>query len=109
MTWKVVCKLSELVDGELCETNVVGIKILLVRVNQSIFAYPPFCPHMEEPLVNGFCDGETLTCAKHLWQWNISTGAAEGAAEKPLLMYETKIEEENVYIRTDAELQYEYD
>ena len=109
MSWKVACKLSDLPDGELRETNVEGIKILLVRANQSIFAYPPLCPHMEEPLANGFCDGETLTCAKHLWQWSLATGAPKEAAEKPLLMYETKIEDENIYVKADVELFYEYD
>lgn len=109
MSWKAVCKLSDLRDGELCELNVDGIRILFVRSGGRIFAYPPLCPHMEEPLVHGMCDGETLTCTKHLWQWCLSTGGAEGSAEKPLLMYETKIEEEVVYVRVDVELQYDYD
>lgn len=109
MSWKMVCKLPELSDGELHEMDVDGMKILLVRTNERVFAYPPLCPHMEEPLVNGLCDGETLTCAKHLWQWSVSTGEAEGPAEKPLLMYDTKVEQEVVYVRADTELQYDYD
>ena len=109
MSWKMVCKLSELGNGKLREMNVDGMKILFVRSNERVFAYPPLCPHMEEPLEYGLCDGETLTCTKHLWQWCLSTGEAEGPAEKPLLMYDTKIEEDVVYVRADVELQYDYD
>lgn len=109
MIWKAICKLSELRDAELREMNVDSTKILVARSGERVFAYPPLCPHMEEPLVYGLCDGETLTCTKHLWQWSLSTGEAEGISEKPLLMYDTKIEENVVYVRADVELQYDYD
>lgn len=109
VNWKPICKLSDLREGELREMDVDHIKMLLVRSGERVFAYPPLCPHMEEPLVYGMCDGKTLTCTKHLWQWNLSTGEAEGISEKPLLMYDVKIEGDVVYVHADVELQYDYD
>jgi toluene monooxygenase system ferredoxin subunit len=65
---------------------------------------------MAEPLeISGVCDGGMLTCTKHLWQWNMRTGAEEGMAEKPLLLYPVTLEGGEVWIDIERELAYDYD
>ncbi len=110
MSWKNVCSLNDLESNSLREFDVDGISIVLARVDDQVRAIPPACPHMEEPLArSGLCSGGMLTCTKHLWQWDILTGEERGDAEKPLLMYETKVEDDNVLVFVDGELEYEYD
>ncbi|MGF1608718.1 MAG: Rieske 2Fe-2S domain-containing protein [Kiloniellales bacterium] len=110
MGWKYVCKADELQDRGLKQFEVEGVPILLARLGDDFFAYPPLCPHQEEVLaVSGVCDGSTLTCTKHLWQWDMRTGSEIGLAEKPLLMYQVRQDGNDVSVLIEQELKYDYD
>lgn len=103
MEWNQACRLDELDDGELLERNVQGTDVLLIRSGDQVFACPALCPHMEEPLAHGFCDGHVLTCAKHLWQWDVTSGAPVALAEMPLRMYRTRLRDGHVFVLLDEE------
>ena len=110
MSWRRLCSPDDVAQGTLKKVEIDGIAIVVARVGGAFAAFPPLCPHMAEPLeVSGVCDGGTLTCTKHLWQWDITTGTEEGMAEKPLLLYPVKIEAGEVWIDFEQELVYDYD
>lgn len=109
MDWKMVCPIADIEEGKLVELTVAGVDILVVRAGNDIVAIPPLCPHMEQPLAAGVVDGETLTCPKHLWQWDIRTGEPRGLAEKPLVFYPVKIEGNDMLVSVDREITYEYE
>lgn len=110
MSWKRICTLDELKPDALREFDVDGISIVLARFDDDVRAIPPACPHMEEPLAtSGLCSGGMLTCTKHLWQWDLETGEERGDAEKPLLMYDVKVEDGDVMVFVEKELEYEYE
>ncbi len=110
MSWKRVCAADELAEDSLKKFSIDGISILLARVGAEFRAYPPMCPHMEEPLdESGLCGGGMLTCNKHLWQWDMLTGEECGPAEKPLLMYEVKRDGDDVLVHLEKELKYDFD
>jgi toluene monooxygenase system ferredoxin subunit len=78
-----------------------------VLVDGGAVAYPPHCPHMAEPLeISGVCEEGILTCTKHLWQWDMRTGAETGMAERPLHRYPTRREGSDVLIEIEKELTY---
>jgi len=65
---------------------------------------------MEEPLIeSGLCANGVMTCTKHLWQWDMLTGKAQGPAERPMLMYDTKQEGDQVMVLVEQELEYDDD
>ena len=110
MSWKPVCKAADIADDEIKLFQVDGIDIVVVNIGDRFVAIPPHCPHMEEPLVDsGLCRDGTLTCTKHLWQWNMRTGEAQGIAEKPLLLYEMKRQGDDVLVFIEEELTYEWE
>ena len=111
MSWKLVCKADAVAENAVKVFEVDGIDILLANLGSGVFrAYPPLCPHMEEPLgQSGICASGVLTCTKHLWQWDMHTGEKMGPAEKPLLLYEVKREGDDVLVFLDKELTYEYE
>ncbi len=79
--WQRLCAMNELAGGGLKRFEVAGIVVLATRVNDTTRVIPPFCPHMAEPLIeSGICSGATLTCSKHLWQWNLESAEMQGAA-----------------------------
>lgn len=110
MSWKSVCPASAVKQDKPKEYTIDGIDILVANVGDGFRAYPPVCPHMEEYLEkSGICANNIMTCDRHLWQWDMKTGAPMGPAEKPLLMYQTKEQDGQIMVFLDQELEYEFD
>lgn len=110
MTWKKACSVDDVAVDTLRRFEVDGIGVLVANLGDEFKAYPPACPHMEEPLEqSGICSGGLLTCTKHLWQWDMRTGEQRAPAEKPLLMYDVKLEGDDVMVYLERELEYEYE
>ncbi|KAF3996518.1 cyclic nucleotide-binding domain-containing protein [Glaciimonas immobilis] len=82
-----------------------GIKVLVANAGTQYYAYQGICPHQEVCLDEGFYDGSVLTCHQHLWQWDITTGAAVGLAEAPLEAYEVAVEDDQVFVIQASALQ----
>jgi len=108
MSWQRICAVDDIDEEELHEFEIGDITILVANAGGEFFAYPPFCPHQETPLSLGMIDGDTLTCIKHLWQWNMKTGEMRENAESPLLLYEVKVEDGAVLVNLEKELRYDY-
>jgi toluene monooxygenase system ferredoxin subunit len=92
MNWKRVCAVGDVATNSLKKYTIDGVSIIVANVGDGFKAFPPLCPHMEEPLEeSGVCDGQgKLTCIKHLWNWDLRTGAPQGETERALLMYDIK-------------------
>lgn len=94
-----VCKSSDIPINEMKSYDVQGgLKVLIANAGDNFYAYQGICPHQEVCLSEGFFDGSVLTCHQHLWQWDITTGAAVGLAEAPLESYEVKVEEGEIFV-----------
>jgi toluene monooxygenase system ferredoxin subunit len=110
MAWKRLCAVADLTESSITRLEIDGISLVATKLDGEVFAYPPLCPHMAEPLhLSGICDGSVMTCTKHLWQWDMKTGTEQGMAEKPLLLYPVRREGDDVLIDLEEELIYEYD
>ena len=108
--WRRVCATADVNDGELKRFQAGEIAVVVVGVGDEYRIIPPFCPHMAEPLhESGICRAGTLTCSKHLWQWNLLTGKEQGPAERPLLFYHSEVRDGEVWACVDKELVYEFD
>lgn len=110
MSWKKICSSAEISENTLEKFEVDGIEIMIANYGQGYRAFPPRCPHMEEPLCeSGVLYDGMLTCTKHLWQWNMETGEMIGIAEKELLFYDVKQEGDDIYAQVEQALVYEDD
>jgi toluene monooxygenase system ferredoxin subunit len=75
LEWIEVATLDDLWEGEVTDVQVGDEIILLVHLaGGEIRAYQGYCPHQKATLAAGHLDGQILTCAAHLWQFNLSTG-----------------------------------
>ncbi|MGE5615955.1 MAG: Rieske 2Fe-2S domain-containing protein [Bacillota bacterium] len=107
MAWHKLCKLEDVPPGKMRECSANGIPIVVVRGDEGFIAIPPTCPHMDNPLAEGFFDGCILTCSKHLWQWSIPGGEPIGEAEVALLRYPTEARDGDIWVEVDRELEYD--
>jgi len=108
--WTKIGSLDSIPKGKLVPIEINGIKMILVSGHNTRIVIPKNCPHMESSLEEGVFDGITLTCTKHLWQWQIDEGGKPiGLAEASLLTYETKEINGDLYVKVLDELKYEHE
>lgn len=75
-------------------------KILICRVNQSIYALSPFCPHYGAPLEEGILSGERIICPWHHACFNVKTGdLLEPPSNNALIRYEISVENDQVLVK----------
>ena len=100
MRWVGVATLDDLWEGEMIDVRVDNELILLVHLpGGDIRAYQGHCPHQKSALAEGKLEGYILTCAAHLWQFNLLT-AGEGVNPKGcrLHCYDVKVEDGNISV-----------
>lgn len=54
--------------------EVDGHAVLLINVNNRIYAYADACPHQKSRLSEGSLLGTRLRCARHHWDFDVQTG-----------------------------------
>jgi len=77
-----------------------GKSIAIVNVGGKLYAFEDSCPHMGARLSNGSLDGNVITCPEHSSKFDVITGKALAVADSPLILYEVKIDGNDVYIKT---------
>ena len=110
MSWKRVCASSDVPVNTVKKFEVDGFNVIVLNCGEEFRVYPPLCPHMKESLdETAIIEGQTITCSKHLWEWDMLTGKMQGLAERDLLSYDAKCEGGEVMVNIEAELLYDYD
>ncbi|MGI5498993.1 Rieske 2Fe-2S domain-containing protein [Lentzea sp. CA-135723] len=92
--WHEVSHLDELWEGEMLAVDVEGRSVLLVNMDGDVLAYQNRCPHQEWPLADGELDGRKLTCAQHLWEFDVCTAKGINPATATLVGYDCKVDDE---------------
>jgi 3-phenylpropionate/trans-cinnamate dioxygenase ferredoxin subunit len=94
-----VCHLDELSQDAPYGFTVDGLKIVLVRKGDVVYALDGICTHEYAELDKGFVVGDLLVCPLHLSQFDVKTGAVvTPPAEIPLRTYTVQIKGGEVYV-----------
>jgi toluene monooxygenase system ferredoxin subunit len=97
--WIAVATLDDLWEGEMTDVQVGDDLILLVHLSRGdIRAYQGYCPHQKTALADGKLDGHILTCAAHLWQFNLFTGEGVNPKGCPLYRYQARIQDATIFV-----------
>lgn len=99
LQWVDVGTLDDLWEGEYADIEIEDDFILLIHCPDGVIrAYQGYCPHQEQALADGECDGGVLTCSAHLWQFDIYTGEGINPDGCQLYQYEVRVEDEIIYV-----------
>lgn len=83
--------------------TVDSVQVLIVNLGGNYRAYSNRCPHQASPLDLGDLDGETLTCSRHLWQFNALTGDGINPRNAKLTPYPCEARDDGtVYVGLSA-------
>lgn len=95
--WHDVASLDALPD---CETRLFdcdGRHLFVHREGNEYRIYDSRCPHQVTDIPHLALEGTTLTCPKHNWQFDITTGECIAKGTHPLKQFDTKVENGVLY------------
>jgi toluene monooxygenase system ferredoxin subunit len=97
--WRDTINVDDLWEGDMTAVMIDGEPVLLVNIDGTIRAYSNQCPHQASPLDEGDLDGERLTCATHLWEFNASTGLGINPHDAQLKSYGCQVSDDGtIYV-----------
>jgi toluene monooxygenase system ferredoxin subunit len=102
MSFRKVASLDDLWSGEMIGLEVDGNCILLINVEDQIYAYADACPHQNSRLSEGSLDGKTLRCARHHWEFDISTGKGVNPQNACLITFPVAFENRDILVDVDG-------
>ena len=101
--WIEITQLDEIpvLGSRVVKTGSMDIAIFRTS-DDRIFAVKDACPHKQGPLSQGIVHGTSVTCPLHNWKIDLASGEALGADEGCTNVYDTKVENNMVYLRIPA-------
>jgi toluene monooxygenase system ferredoxin subunit len=91
--WRETINIDELWEGDMTAVTVDGENVLLINVGGQVRAYANRCPHQAGALDEGDFDGATLTCLRHLWEFDADTGCGINPASAQLKSFGCKVDD----------------
>src|SRR5436190_15696944 len=99
--WIKVCDIKSLKNGDLLDFDKEDKKILISKTKDKVYATDRICTHAYADLSTGFIneDEKTVTCPLHMSAFKLEDGTPQNLpAEDPLKSYQTKIQEDWLYV-----------
>ena len=94
-----VCEVNDIWEGEMEVFDVGENEVLIVHSpGREIRAYSPICPHAEFSLIDGELENCVLTCAAHLWQFDVLSGKGVNPTGTSLTSYPMKVENDTIWV-----------
>ena len=89
-------------DGKIKCVKLGHKKVAFTELEGKIYAFDGHCPHVHGPMERSEVNGTILTCPLHGWRFDVAQQGREIHNYKSLNMYETKVEDGNIYVRLPA-------
>ena len=83
--------------------DVDGNSVLLVNVDDHVYAYANECPHQKSRLSEGSLIGKTLRCARHHWEFDVCSGNGINPQNACLKAFPVTIERRAILLDLDDE------
>ncbi|MFQ5745546.1 MAG: Rieske (2Fe-2S) protein [Acidobacteriota bacterium] len=94
-----VAKTTDLAHGEGKVVEANGTAIALFNIDGTFHAIDNTCLHRGGPLGDGMCDGATVTCPWHGWQYDVTSGECLNMPGEQVDRYEVLIEGDDVRVK----------
>jgi nitrite reductase/ring-hydroxylating ferredoxin subunit/alkylhydroperoxidase/carboxymuconolactone decarboxylase family protein YurZ len=91
-SWHDIIAISEATEGGITYRECDGRNLYIYRKGDTVRVYDSRCPHQVTDIPHLALDGSRLTCPKHNWTFDVATGDCVEKGERPLRLFESKIE-----------------
>ena len=89
--WHDVMASADVKDGEVTRTECDGHGLFVYRDQKSFQVFDSRCPHQSTDIPELALHGNTLTCPKHQWEFDATSGACIKKGNSPLKRFESKV------------------
>ena len=106
-----VCSISELEENHGFKFQLdPDTEIAVFKSKNKIYAIDNFCPHNHAPkMADGFIKGTCAVCPVHFYEFSLETGDSKGFEGGTLRIFETKIEDGILYVKTKEPKKFNFD
>ena len=95
-SWHAVLPVANIKEGT-TRINCEDRELFVYRKKKNIKVYDSHCPHQVTNIPELALSEDILTCPKHLWKFDITTGECVENGNRPLRQYKTKIDKDTLY------------
>lgn len=97
--WHDIAAESQIKDGTTTYVAADSRNLFVHRADGEIRVYDSRCPHQTTNIPHLALEGNKLTCPKHHWAFDITSGACIELGNRPLRRFEHKLENGRLYAR----------
>jgi toluene monooxygenase system ferredoxin subunit len=101
MGFQRIAKITDLWSGEMMGLEVNGERVLLVNVDNRIYAYADICPHQKSRLSEGTLANKILRCGTHHWEFDVCTGSGVNPRNACLKLFPIMVDGEDILLDID--------
>ena len=91
--WHTVGPVTELTSGEINYRDCGGRSLYIYRDGDSLKVYDSRCPHQVTNIPHLALEGKRLTCPKHQWAFDVTTGECVDKGTRPLRQFDSRVRE----------------
>jgi toluene monooxygenase system ferredoxin subunit len=102
MGFQKIAKIEDLWSGEMVGLEVNGAHILLINVDNHLYAYADACPHQKSRLSEGTLTERILRCARHHWEFDVCSGSGVNPQNTCLTAFPIRVDGEDILVDIDA-------
>ncbi|WP_293059251.1 Rieske 2Fe-2S domain-containing protein [Mycobacterium sp.] len=104
MAWEVLCSAHEVVADEIKEcTLTTGATVIVLRTaSGALKVFQGRCPHQQRSLADADMYCGVLTCAAHMWEFDVQTGEGLNGTLSRLAEYPIRVEGDDVLVDPTA-------
>ena len=102
MTFQKVALVEDLWSGEMMALDLDGNAVLLINIEDRIYAYADVCPHQKSRLSEGSLLGNALRCARHHWEFDVRTGHGINPRNACLKVFPVTIDGRDILVDVDG-------
>jgi toluene monooxygenase system ferredoxin subunit len=101
MGFQRVAKIEDLWSGEMIGLEVDGKCVLLVNVDNRIYAYADICPHQKSRLSEGTLTDKILRCGRHHWEFDVCSGFGVNPRNSCLKLFPSRVDGQDILVDID--------
>ena len=90
--WHDLLAANAAADDEITYTDCDGRSLFIYRKGTSYRVYDSRCPHQVTNIPHLALEGKQLTCPKHQWKFDVTTGQCVEKGNRPLREFQAKVE-----------------
>jgi nitrite reductase/ring-hydroxylating ferredoxin subunit len=102
--WLFATSYTDVLPDTIHRVYPLGIPILVILHNNTVYAYESQCPHMGCSLGGAIKQQDTIQCPCHDWTFSIETGSLQESKEIKLKNFPVKVENNAVFIDLPKDL-----